>query len=218
MSYEKNLRIPLLAVTLSCALLVLGKVIFNPTSSCNLVNSFVFPVTVPLPGGQFLSSDVLGARTDKQPNYLAGRRYQYLYAGVPLTIEMRYLNNTSGEIKDLLESYTSIPSSPQLRHQDKIGFYGLFTYQRKAYLSSCINSNGGSTVTQRQFNRNRHTYDNQINRILPWLLGQQKLEDKRCLWTVISMPIKSPSPDAHRALEKAWFAWYQWWYPRFPQL
>ncbi len=216
MSYGKNFRISILAVTLSSALLVLAKVIFYPATSNYTVSSFTFPSAVPLTGWQVLPSAPLATQKE-HPEYLSGIRYQYTRAEMPLTIEMRYLNNTSGEVKDLLKSYTSISSSLKLRHQEEIGFYGLFTHQKKAYLSSCINPRGSSTVTQRQFNQNRHAYDLQINRLLPWLLGQQKLEDKRCLWTLSSIPLKNSSEEAYQILETAWFAWYQWWYPHFPK-
>ena len=216
MSYSKNFRLPLLAVTLGSALLVLTKVTLYSTASRYAVSPFTFFPTVPLPGWQLLSSTPLATQKEHL-EYLSGRSYQYTHASVPLAIEMRYLNNTSGEVKDLVESYTSVPTSGKLRHQKGIGFYSVFTYQQKAYLSSCINPRGGSTVTQRQFNQNRHTYDVQINRLLPWLLGQEKLEDKRCLWTQLSIPVKNSSSEAFRVLESAWFDWYQWWYPRFPK-
>lgn len=185
-------------------------------ASCYPVSSFTFFRAVPLSGWQLLSSTPLATQKE-YPEYLSGKRYQYMHANVPLTIEMRYLNNTSGEVKDLVESYTSIPASVKLRYQTGIGYYSVFTYQQKAYLSSCINSRGGSTVTQRQFNQNRHTYDVQINRLLPWLLGQEKLEDKRRLWTHLSIPVKISSFEAFQLLEAAWFDWYQWWYLRFPK-
>lgn len=217
MSYSKNFRVALLAVTISSALLVLAKVTLYPTTTSRYtVKSFTFPSVVPLPGWQKLLSAPL-AVVKEHPDYLSGRSYQYTKAGVPLTIEMRYLNDTSGEVKSLLERYTSIPSSPKLRYRAGIGFYGVFTHQQKAYLSSCINPGGGSTVTQKQFNQNRHTNDVQVNRLLRWLLGQEKLEDKRCLWTHLSMPLESSPSEAYQVLETTWFAWYQWWYPRFPE-
>lgn len=215
MSYSKNFRVAILAVTISSALLVLAKVTLSPTTSRYPVSSFTFPSVVPLPGWQKLPSTSL-VTVKEHPEYLSGRSYQYSKAGVPLTIEMRYLNDTSGEVKSFLESYISIPSSPKLRYRTGTGFYGLFTHQQKAYLSSCINPSGGSTVTQRQFNQNRHTSDIQVNRLLLWLSGE-KLEDKRCLWTHLSIPLKSSPSEAYQLLETAWFEWYQWWYPRFPK-
>ena len=216
MNYRQNLRVAVIAVTLSSALLVLTKVILDPAKNSYQVSSYTFPLAVPLPGWQTLPSTSL-AMPKTLPEYLSGRSYQYKQGDTRLTIEMRYLNDTSGEVKNLLENYTSISSSPKLRHRAGIGFYGIFIYQQKAYLSSCINPRGVSTVTQRQFTQNHRTYDIQINRLLLWLLGQKKLEDKRCLWTHLSTPLKSSSSEAYQLLENAWFTWYQWWYPRFPK-
>lgn len=214
----KNLRTPLLAVTLSGVLLVLGKVILYPAVSNRTVSSFVLPSAVPLPGWQPLPSHLLVAPTAKDPSYISGRQYQYIQNDLPLNIEMRYLVNTVGDVKGLIKTYTSIPSSPVLHQQEGIGFYGLFTYQGKAYLSSCINPSGGSTVTDNQFKQNRNIYDLQLGRLLPWLLGQEKLKDERCLWAHLSIPLRHSSPEpSYQTLESAWVSWYQWWRPRFPK-
>lgn len=218
MSYWKNLRIPFLAVTLSSVFLVLGKVILYPAVSNRTATPFVFPPAVPLPEWQTLPSQSLVAQTTQDPNYISGKRYQYTQKSLPLDIEMRYLVNTVGDVKDFLKTYTSISLSPTLRQQEGVGFYGLFTYQGKAYLSSCINPYGGSTVTDNQFKQNRNTKDLQISRLLPWLLGQEDLKDERCLWTQLSIPLRYSSPEpTYQILEKAWFSWHQWWQPRFPK-
>lgn len=218
MSCWKNLRIPLLAVTLSGVLLVLGKSILYPAVSSRTVTPFVFPSAVSLLEWQPLPSHPLVDQTAKHPNYLSGRHYQYIQNNLPLNIEMRYVVDTAGDVKDFIKTYTSIPSSPVLRQQEGIGFYSLFIYQGKAYLSTCINPHGGSTVTARQFKQNRNTYDLQLGRLLPWLLGQENLKDERCLWTHLSIPLRDSSPEpAYLLLESAWFSWYQWWRPRFPK-
>lgn len=59
MSYGKNLRIPLLAITLSSALLVLAKVSLYSAASRYPISSFTFFRAVPLSGWQLLSSTPL---------------------------------------------------------------------------------------------------------------------------------------------------------------
>lgn len=218
MSHGKNFRLLLLGVTFSSVFLVLGKIVLYPYASSRTVTSFVFPPAVPLSGWQSLPSNPLSDRSSKHPNYITGRQYQYTQKDLPLNVEMRYVVNTTGDVKDFLKTYTSIPSSPILRQQEGIGFYGLFAYQGKAYLSSCVNPRGGSTVTDKQFKQNRNTYDLQLERLLPWFLGQKNLKDNRCLWVHLSIPLRDSSPDsAYQLLESAWSSWYQWWYPRFPK-
>ncbi len=70
--------------------------------------------------------------------------------------------------------------------------------------------------------QNRYVHALQVNRLLPWLLGRETLVDRRCLWTLMSMPLpmgaKSnsiASEKVFKALETAWFSWYQWWQPKF---
>jgi len=76
----------------------------------------------------------------------------------------------------------------------------------EAYLNACINSRGGSTFTKEQFNYNRIHRDTQFNRLLAWLLIQQPLRDKRCLWTHLSIPLNRSSPEsAYVILENACF-------------
>lgn len=54
-------------------------------------------------------------------------------------------------------------------------------------------------------------------RILPWLVGEAPLRDKRCLLVHMSVPTDGLTPDqANAALEDVWFAWVDWWQNRFP--
>lgn len=141
----------------------------------------------------------------------------------PLNIEMRYEVETDGDVKQFIKNNTAIQfllDQPLLvvRQQEGVGFYGVFVYQKRAYLDACINSRGGSTFTKEQFSYNRIQYDVQLNRLLPWLLGLQPLRDKRCLWTHLSIPLNQSSPEqAYLILENAWFSWYKWWSSRFPK-
>lgn len=219
MNIWKNTRLSFLAVTLLGVILVLAKSILIPAQSKHTASAFVFPSTVPLTGWQPLSSNLLVTQNPKHLNYLSGRQYQYIQNDLQLNIEMRYVVNTVGDVKEFIKQNTNIPlSKVALRQQAKIGFYNLFTTQGKAYLSSCINPRGGTTVTDRQFKQNRNTYDVQLNRLLPWLLGQENLKDNRCLWTHLSVPLKHTTSDhAYQKLETAFFSWYQWWEPRFPK-
>jgi cyanosortase A-associated protein len=219
MNIWKNIRLSFLAVTLLGVILVLAKSILIPAQGKHIASAFVFPSTVPLTGWQPLSSNLLVTPNPKHLNYLSGRQYQYIQNDLQLNIEMRYVVNTVGDVKEFIKQNTNIPlSKVTLRQQAGIGFYNLFTTQGKAYLSSCINPRGGTTVTDRQFKQNRNTYDVQLNRLLPWLLGQENLKDNRCLWTHLSVPLKHTTSDhAYQKLETTFFSWYQWWEPRFPK-
>lgn len=227
MSFWKQLRIPLLIFTFASTLLVFGKLTLDPTSGKRKVTPFVFPQLVPLPQWQLIASQPLKERVVERQqlpeSVLPGRHYRYIQNGLHLDINVYYEVETTGDVKNLIENHTAIEFSLNqpsiiLRKQQQIGSYGLFADQKRAYLDACINSRGGSTFSASQFNKNRIRYDIHFNRIVLWLLGQQSLRDRRCLWTHLSIPLNLSSPEsAYALLEKAWFSWYQWWRPRFPK-
>lgn len=219
----QKVRIPLLIMIFSSALFVLGKTTLAPVTSNRIATSFIFPTAVPLSQWQSSSSRPLTDSIAKGPKSLSGNHYQYIQKGLTLDIEMRYMVKTHGNVKAFIEKYYSLPlSSGQLtmalRQHEGIGFHNLFTYQQRAYLSTCINSSGGSTVSASQFRRNRLLYDMRLSRLFPWLLSQGSVRDRRCLWAHLSIPLKNSSPEeAYRILETVWESWYQWWSPRFPK-
>lgn len=219
MSFWKSFRPVLLGATFSGICLVLIKLILYPTPSKPSVIPLTFPSAIPLQEWQPLPSYPLVHSTTDRVKYLSGRHYRYIQNSRPLDIEMRYIVDTDGEVKNFIKSYYSPTSSLLLRQKDGLGFYGLFTHQEKAYLSACINPYGGSTVTARQFKQNLNVYALQFNRLLPWLLGQDNLKDERCLWTNLSVPLNNSTSElAYQQLETVWVTWYQWWRPRLPKV
>lgn len=227
MSVWKQLRIPLLVLTFVNIFFVFGKSILDPTIGKQTVAPFVFPPDVPLPQWQRLASHPLKDQTVDRPpatkSAMLGRQYRYIQKDLQLDINMRYELETLGDVKQLIKDHTAIKFSLNqpliiLRQHKQLGFYGLFVYQKRAYLDACINSQGGSTFTKEQFSYNRIQYDVQFNRLFFWLLGKQALRDRRCLWSHLSITLNQSSPEsAYVILENVWFSWYQWWHPRFPK-
>jgi len=233
----EKVRISLLAVILGGVVLVLGKEIFSPVASSSKVVQqplpLVFPATVGLQDWQETSSRSLtesvskpaATADDSRIRSLSGREYKYVRNNLPLDIRMLYVINTRGKFgpKSIIQYYSPVKlafNSPSVdvRHQQGIGFYSVFAYQQRAYLSACINPRGGSTVSQLQFMLNRYIHDLRWSRILPWLLGQGPLTDRRCLWAHLSIPLENSAPEeAYQSLETVWFSWYRWWQPRFPK-
>ncbi|WP_017316079.1 cyanoexosortase A system-associated protein [Mastigocladopsis repens] len=216
MTIWKQFRVPLLALTFSSVVLALGNVVLFPIKDKRTNTPFVFPEKVSLPQWQFSMSRLLAKPTKEHTELFAQKHYRYLRNDLFLDIEMRYLTDGDGE--RLFREYTSISSSANVRQREGVGYYGLGVSKQRAYLSACINSQGSSTFTLKQFNQNQYFSDLHPQRLLSWLLGQESLKDKRCLWAHLSIPLKSSSPEAaYQVLETAWFSWYQWWQPRFPK-
>lgn len=219
-----KIRIPLLAFLSVGVVLVLAKSILYSPATASKFTSFSFPETVSLSDWKPVDSKpVEGKSGKKHDTYLGGMHYRYIQNGQPIDIEMRYVANTDGDVKGYLKKYTPIPSSPDkfkpvVRQKKGMGLYNLFAYEGRAYLSACMNPRGDTTVTGEQFKKNRATYDMRVDRVVPWLLGQKELRDNRCMWALLSAPLKNSSPEkAYEALEKAWVSWYQWWQPNFPK-
>lgn len=223
----KQLRIPLLSLLCANILFVFGRSILDPSIGQQIDTPLkVFPSVVPLQQWQPVESQALKEQIVELPSVhklvLPGHHYRYIDKGLPLEIKMRYAPDTDGDVQQFIAYDTQIPSSTVrqklvLRHQPGVGFYGLMVHQQRAHLNACINSRGGSTFTVEQFSYNRMHYDVQFERILPWLLAQERLRDRRCLMTNMSIPLNQSSPEAaYRTLEAAWFSWYQWWHTRFP--
>jgi cyanosortase A-associated protein len=214
--FWKKLRIPILSVTFASTLLVLGKVIFPPNQNKSTIATFVFPKEVPLSEWELVSTLPIPMPTQPNPELIAAHHYRYIQKNQHLDIKMRYL--TLFDVNELIKNYTSISSPPIVRQREAIGYYGLGIDGEKAYLSACINPWGGSTFTGEQFQQNQYWSDLEPQRVLSWLIGNERTKDNRCLWAHLSVPLKDSSKEtAYQILESAWVNWYQWWLPRFPK-
>lgn len=194
--------------------LVLGQIWMTPLpeqmGSTPLPN---FPSDIPLVGGQSEpfsdpSTSLLNLGSETLPK--ADQLYRYRYNGLPLEIEMRYLENNH------LEKYlqAAIPDANlDLRHQPETGHYALLIYQQRTFLHSCIPLWGGkSTVTWRQYRREQDSSGIQWRRVIPWLRGQMPLRSRGCVWAQLSIPIDPNAPgQSEELLETIWPDWYRWW-------
>lgn len=214
----KQLRIPVLALTFCSTVFVLGKLLFVSNTEKTTRTIFVFPVEVPLLGWQIESSQAL--RTEQTPEgTFEVKHYEYKRSGLTLAIAMSYVDHPHANEKLFRQYDPSLFPSGEIRQQKETGFYSLWVREDRAYLSACINPRGPSAIAYTQFIENRYTYDLQVNRLLPVLLGQEPLRDHRCLWTHLSVSLKETSRNrAYQLLEQSWVSWYQWWHPRFPRL
>jgi cyanosortase A-associated protein len=227
-------RLLLLTITLGGVLITLEHVTLgNPfTTAGNLAaTTFDFPTDVPLTGWQLQSSRPTSALASLpvMGDVITTRDYFYQkhdrQDALSLEVKMSYIANITqepnGDVPTLIQGFTSLPSAASkqltIKQQPDVGFYGLFTHAKTAYLSSCINAQGVSTVTKEQFLHNRLTADLQPARLFRWMQGQAPLRDKRCLWVLMSTPLQATDPAiSYSALEAAWFSWYEWWKTRFP--
>lgn len=201
--------------------------IIKPTVGNRDVSSFSFPDRVPLKTWQLVESESIidREREKKEQEEIVAASKNYIYSKdrLSLEVEMRYLVGTRGNVPGILQNQVAIPAKVLKKAKtqtiEDIGFYTLFHDRDRAYLSSCINSRGNTTVNQKQFSQNRYTHDLKYSLIVPWLLGQDSIRDRRCLFTNLSIPVDNLPPEtAYKILQEVWQDWYSWWQPRFPTL
>jgi cyanosortase A-associated protein len=207
-------------LTFLTIVLVAGRIVFDPNLGKG--SAFAFPDRVPLDQAQFVAGQAIETKSLlKDWGDIKGYEYTYQKDNQPFKVKIHYLPESDGDIASYqaaygLNSQKVIVKSQQ--QQGQTGFYDQFEHEQTAYLSSCINPRGASTVTHMQFFANRNTYDLKLDRAIPVILGTEDLRDSRCLWVTISTPIANQSVDVvHQQLVAVWQEIYAWWSPRFPK-
>jgi len=217
------IRVSILAVAFVGTLLVWARLATSPKpNSTAPQETDTLPASVPLPGWQLVNTEPITTNTEAQ----SGRRYRFQQGNITLNADQYYMAS-DGNVSRYLFVHSPVKTanaSMKVKFKPEVGYYGLVAHNGNAYLSACINPRGSSTVTESQFTQNRYANDLQIARIVPWLLGQESLIDYRCLWTLMSVPLKNGSNSdalvadekAYKNLEDAWVSWHQWWQANFP--
>ena len=221
----KKLRTPFLALTCGCVFITSANALLISNKVSNKANdtqtTYKFPNTVVLSEWQFIASHPIPRPQVRFNGLKANKSYQYNQNNLPLEIEMRYLED--GNIPLYLKQIMGISSYTAetlvIRQREGVGYYALGTHKERAFLSSCINARLNTTFTYEQFNQNSYQYQTNPQNILSWFFGKENIQDRRCLWAHLSIPIQKSSPEsAYSTLEKAWSSWHEWWRPRFPKI
>ncbi|WP_017326522.1 cyanoexosortase A system-associated protein [Synechococcus sp. PCC 7336] len=221
------LQTPVLATVLLAIAVTAIQTLNRPQLQSVAVPSYIYPEVVPLPGWQEIPARAAETPPTLFPppsphapsgEVVASTQYLYRHDTTILTIDTRYLINTNGQLKDYISELSGTLWSA-LRERDNVGHYGLFTDGDRAYISACLNPRGGSTVTSDRFRQNRYLYDFRPARIAAWVVGRDTIQDRRCLWTTLSVAIADYASlsQAERDLETAWFDWFAWWTANFPK-
>jgi cyanosortase A-associated protein len=192
---------------------------------------YQFPAQVSLPGWQQQQSQSLKHKIPQ--DVLSAYEYQYQgqgkFRGKLVQAQIFYLRYIEGNVSRYLNLYTPVKSTlgQQQIFQPQTGYATLVVSGQQAYLGSCINPKGASTITETQFAQNRYQHDLTPSRILLWGLGQQDLIDRRCLFTALSVKIDNrPSSaglathsmpsEAQQILQEFWQHWHSLWQAQFP--
>ncbi|MDJ0733718.1 MAG: cyanoexosortase A system-associated protein [Nostocaceae cyanobacterium] len=220
-------RLPLLATTWIGIVITAVYLMVNKAQ----IAVYQFPDTLTLDGWEQVSSASLDTKKNRQQNpsndannrgleiLQSGKQYRYFHKSIELKVKMLYAVNSRGNQNPFLTDVSKKiikEKQPQIKQSSEIGYYTLYSDDKQAFLTACINPRGGSTATSAQFMKNRYTYDLTWNRLVLWIFGQEILRDNRCLWTQLSVSLNDMSiTDAYAILESNWTHHYKTWQELF---
>ncbi|MBD1855435.1 cyanoexosortase A system-associated protein [Leptolyngbya boryana CZ1] len=206
-SHSRSVFLKTIALSVTLTLLY---VVVKPTSSPPANPEASLPNHLSLPGWEAQKTQSIepSPSNSKYNRIVSGQRYLYRQGDRSLQIAVRYVVETEGDIGQFIadtdESWGKTPISFEDR-QSTQGFYRLFTQQNQAYLQSCLNLNGHTTVTQTQFRQNAYRQALQPEQWLNWLISQRPLLERRCFWIQISTPVVEQNIHlTHATLEQSW--------------
>ncbi|HEY9814783.1 MAG TPA: cyanoexosortase A system-associated protein [Candidatus Obscuribacterales bacterium] len=225
----QSLRTVGLVLLCGSAVVVLGRVMLAPESQYAPATSYEFPDVVP--GSDESGSEGSGSDGHWQVTapsvtlpdvdfLMATAQYNYRQGDRSLKADAWYLTSTDGDVATLLATH-----SPQLadltlqpyQNGDNVYAIAQDPSQDKLYLTACIAVNGDSTITAEQFQDTRRLNRLSAVQILEWLMGQRRIEDYRCLWTLLSIPTSpTTQPQDQALLQAAWQSWHRWWAAHYP--
>lgn len=218
----KKFQLAVLIISFVGIVINVARLIINPEISKREVTEYSFPEQILLPQWTFVKSTQPKENIDYEV-VISNRKYLYEKGDRLLEINNRYVVGTRGtyhgvvNLEDKFNNNNETEFLLSMKTKNNLN-YALFVHEKKAYLVSCINPNGGSTITHTQFMGNRYQNDLTWRRFLPWLTGKEPSIDLRCLWSYLSLPINNTSVEnAYQILEDTWFNWYDYWCENYPE-
>jgi len=147
----------------------------------------------------------------------SGHEYHYQQQATEVTAALRFFSPTFGNVEEYVKKTYDPPlqkayAQGTTKYLSNLGTYHLFHDQETAYLSACLTPEGESTINVAAYmnKTNRGIFNGQT--LIPRLLGQRSLRERRCLWVNLSTPLQQNSPEAsYRRLESVFKAGYSQW-------
>jgi len=215
-------------------LILLNFMVGSPVAGANAIADYQLPTVISLPHWQLNNTTVQPlvptvAREDGENhdqdgqtpiqgdfNFLLDQRsYLYQRGKDSLTLNLRYVINTFGDVKsyygNVFEGLPQIDDAIEIKEADN---YRLeFSNVDRQYVTACLNVEGKTTVSDAQFVTDfRQDYAKPL-KLLDWLLGKRLLQDRRCLWIELSTPKLSVS---YSEMIETWQFLVDYWRSSFP--
>lgn len=187
--------------------------------------TYTFPASIPLSNSNFVKATPIGVQKRYTPSLatsaddltISGQSYRYIRNGQSIEIEMRYFDRLS-HVPDILRETTIQLNRIEFAQQRMAtGTVAMYQRSNRLFLTACITPFGETTVEGSEIGSLQLRPAILARRAIPWLLGQEPLRDRRCLWTRISMPINPTSPETtQQDLGQVWSEWINWWNSHYP--
>lgn len=215
-------------------LILFNFMVGSPVAGANAIADYQLPTVINLPHWQLKNTTVQPLvptvageggenydQSDQPPRQgnsdfpLAQRSYLYQRGKDSLTLNLRYIINTFGDVKNYyattFEGLPEIEDATEIKAEDN---YRLeFSSVDRQYLTACLNVEGKTTVSSAQFIAYfRQNYVKPLQ-LLDWLLGKRLLQDRRCLWIELSTPKASVSSSDRIEI---WQFLVDYWRSSFP--
>ena len=156
-------------------------------------------------------------RKFQQDGLRSGQQYQYRQQENQVTVALRFSSPTVGRIEKYIKQtyepgFEKAYQQGSTKYLPNLGHYRLFTNQDKAYLSTCLTPSGESTVDFQSYVKKANRKIFEWESLIPRLLGQQSLRERRCLWVNLSTSLNNQSPEnSYRRLESVFKQGYSKW-------
>jgi cyanosortase A-associated protein len=125
---------------------------------------------------------------------IGGQRYIYDQGNQKLTVDLRDVQDTSGDIGLLQDQYFAPPPRNQLRrqtHNIAAGTYQTVTENGQTSIHTCFSMNGRFSTTANEFRQNRYRQTLELQHWRGWLVGHHPIIVNRCFW--IKMTLQGPA-------------------------
>lgn len=147
----------------------------------------------------------------------SGQEYTYENQAQEVTVALRFFAPTFGEIENYIkrtydEPIQSAYEEGETNYLPNYGQYRLFEDGTEAYLSACLTPEGESTVSVTDYVNKTNAGIFQVRGLIPRLLGERSLRERRCLWVNLSTPLNGNTPaNSYQVLEAVFQQGYSQW-------
>jgi cyanosortase A-associated protein len=194
-------RIALNSILAALSVFIVVKTIIFPVEQKKIADSSEeIPSKILLSKAQFVKSKPL---LGELPRYKNGYEYQYREYSQQeiITVQLRHESDSDGNVSRLVSLYQSIqPATIQWQViSNSQGNYAIFNYQQKLHFTACLNKQGNTSVTERDFAINSYPSLGDLQRLFSWLMGIKNFTDSQCWWILLTVDL-SPNITTNQEL------------------